>query len=426
MLTATHFDTEPGFDYVTIGSDRYYGSNGPSNVAVAAGSTFSWRADHSVTNTGWVICFHAPMEFCKVDTQSTIPGGSSAQPFDALPAAKFSFPITVAVIQQLDADSDAVSMRAFGYQQLARTSWSEVIVWISPISLPTHAGSMGADAVTFWGEFEQVVDLQTIRKQSGTTACARDYLKTLPAMFVDHTVSAAADEVEKDFPTKFPTMLVEKFLGETVAFDVTVVPHTGNDFVNKVVMLADIIGWAVSIVSPTAFAAKWQNGRARPEEVAWAVHCETAPDGVHIVDAFATVESKIQALGLTDAYDFTAYEFGSPKHPSWPAMHSAATSASLYLAVLLDLTADQLEEARSLDCAVASFRTLAGVHYESDNMAGLSIGQEVIRRELPGYLEERYGSDPNVVTDKIDRVIGAHDWRYASSCFKPRASWPSL
>ena len=99
-------------------------------------------------------------------------------------------------------------------------------------------------------------------------------------------------------------------------------------------------------------------------------------------------------------------------------MHSAASTASLYLAVLLDLTDAQLAEARGLDCAVASFRTLAGVHYETDNMAGLSIGQEVIRRELPGYLAERYGSDPAAVTAKINSVIAAHDWRTAASCFK--------
>jgi len=99
-------------------------------------------------------------------------------------------------------------------------------------------------------------------------------------------------------------------------------------------------------------------------------------------------------------------------------MHSAASSASLYLAVLLDLSDDQLAEAQHLDCAVASFRTLAGVHYESDNIAGLSIGQEAIRRELPVFLQERYGSDPAAVTAKINSVIAAHDWRTAASCFK--------
>ena len=103
-------------------------------------------------------------------------------------------------------------------------------------------------------------------------------------------------------------------------------------------------------------------------------------------------------------------------------MHSAASSASLYLAVLLDLTDAQLKEAQGLDCAVASFRTLAGVHYETDNMAGLSIGQEVIRRELPGYLQANYGSDPDVVAARINSVIAAHDWRKAPSCFKTPTS----
>ena len=98
-------------------------------------------------------------------------------------------------------------------------------------------------------------------------------------------------------------------------------------------------------------------------------------------------------------------------------MHSAASSASLYLAVLLDLTDTQLQEAQGLDCAVASFRTFAGVHYESDNMAGLALGQEVIRRELPGFLQEHYGSNPDAVTAKINSVIATHDWRSSPSCF---------
>ena len=97
-------------------------------------------------------------------------------------------------------------------------------------------------------------------------------------------------------------MLVEKFLGENVKFDASIVPHTGNDFVNKVVMLANVIGWAVSVVSPYAFAAKWQNGRARPEEVAWAVHSGDA----RVASAPAAVVSGIQALDLTNGFSFTA------------------------------------------------------------------------------------------------------------------------
>lgn len=55
-LTATQFDTERNFDYVTIGGARYEGTAGPDGVAVAAGSTFTWRSDGSVTNAGWTIC----------------------------------------------------------------------------------------------------------------------------------------------------------------------------------------------------------------------------------------------------------------------------------------------------------------------------------------------------------------------------------
>ena len=48
-------------DDVTIGSTRYCGSLGPNGVAVAAGSTFSWRSDGSVIGAGWTICAQRPM-----------------------------------------------------------------------------------------------------------------------------------------------------------------------------------------------------------------------------------------------------------------------------------------------------------------------------------------------------------------------------
>ena len=55
-LTATQFDTEVGWDYVTIAGTRYQGSTGPNGVPVAAGSNFTWHSDQSVTNAGWTIC----------------------------------------------------------------------------------------------------------------------------------------------------------------------------------------------------------------------------------------------------------------------------------------------------------------------------------------------------------------------------------
>ena len=88
-------------------------------------------------------------------------------------------------------------------------------------------------------------------------------------------------------------------------------------------------------------------------------------------------------------------------------MHSAASSASLYLAVLLDLIPEQIAETRKLDYAVASFRSLASVHYESDNRAGLALGQEVIAQQLPEVLK-RFGADPDKVRAKIKKV--RQDW----------------
>ena len=41
------------WDYITIGD---MGSNGPSNVQMAAGAQMTWFADGSVTNGGWIIC----------------------------------------------------------------------------------------------------------------------------------------------------------------------------------------------------------------------------------------------------------------------------------------------------------------------------------------------------------------------------------
>lgn len=60
-LTATQFETESGYDYVTIGETQYQGRTGPSSVAVAAGSTFSWRSDGSGTYSGWTICLASKM-----------------------------------------------------------------------------------------------------------------------------------------------------------------------------------------------------------------------------------------------------------------------------------------------------------------------------------------------------------------------------
>ena len=89
-------------------------------------------------------------------------------------------------------------------------------------------------------------------------------------------------------------------------------------------------------------------------------------------------------------------------------MHSAASSASFWLAVILDLTDEQYCEALRVDYAVAFARTCAGVHYPTDNISGLNLGQAIVADLLPGHLEKVYGSDPEKVKAKIERL--RFDW----------------
>jgi hypothetical protein len=319
-----------------------------------------------------------------------------------------AYPATQTILNAA-ANSNAVSVRLFDDYQLNGTTWSELKTMIEPLPQPTQPESLG-----FWDEFDQITKLQVSRR-AGEMAASK---MALPSMFSNFTMEQGAAAVESDFPTKFPTELVEQFLAEGVEFDSSIIPHaTADDFVNKQVMLGRIIGWAVATVSPFAFGAKWHEGRARPEEVA----CAVAENSSTVSSAPTYVTDAVNALGLTaqGCTDYTAYTNGAPKHPSWPAMHSAASSASVFLAVVLNLTASQLAEAIHLDCAVATFRSFAGVHYESDNMAGLAIGQEVLRRELPQMLHEKYGSNISAVESKLEQVIAAHDWRTASSCLNP-------
>ena len=125
-----------------------------------------------------------------------------------------------------------------------------------------------------------------------------------------------------------------------------------------------------SAVAPINFAAKWHVGQLRPEEMAWKIASgEIAQENVP-----PDVYDMVKSMNLSKATDFTQYPEGSPKHPSWPAMHSAASSMSLWLPVIANLTEEQYCQVLLTDYAVSFARTVAGVHYRSDNMAGLEHG----------------------------------------------------
>jgi len=129
------------------------------------------------------------------------------------------------------------------------------------------------------------------------------------------------------------------------------------------------------------------------------------------------VVADIKNLGLSKQSNFTAYPEGSPLHPSWPAMHSAGSSASMWLPVVLNLTKKQLCEAMLLDYAVAFGRTVAGVHYYDDNMAGLKLGQGILSKKLPDHLANRFGSNKENVEKKIEQVrFDWDDFDYVNGC----------
>ena len=61
-----------------------------------------------------------------------------------------------------------------------------------------------------------------------------------------------------------------------------------------------------------------------------------------------------------------------------------------------------------LDYSIAYARTVAGVHYASDNIAGLMVGQEILAQKLPGYLNNEYGADFTLVKRAVEAA--KYDW----------------
>jgi membrane-associated phospholipid phosphatase len=209
------------------------------------------------------------------------------------------------------------------------------------------------------------------------------------------------------YPGAVPVEFIKSLMANKVKVDNSTIPMRCHvEFLRGIVMLAELNTWAWGIVGPHNFGLKYYTGRARPEEIAFLISERnlTAHDGVP-ADLLVAIPRK----SLKKMEDFTAYPEGSPMHPSWPAMHSAVSSASLWLAVVLNLTPEQWCQAKLVDYGVAYARTIAGVHFPSDNIAGLNLGQEVVASKLPGHLAIRYGSDPTVIRQKIANL--RFDWR---------------
>jgi hypothetical protein len=174
------------------------------------------------------------------------------------------------------------------------------------------------------------------------------------------------------------------------------------------------------MIGPTNFSAKYFAGRARPEEVAWAITCShegfgntAGCDTVFQFELPSTVPNDIvqaiAGINLKIMEDFCQNSEGAPPHPSWPAMHSTSSNISLWLDVVSKLTPEQALKAKKTDLAVAMGRTVAGVHYKDDNAAALAMGQDIVARELPHYLASKDGADPLKVKAKVESL--RFDWR---------------
>ena len=63
-------------------------------------------------------------------------------------------------------------------------------------------------------------------------------------------------------------------------------------------------------------------------------------------------------------------------------MHSAGSTVSYWLPAIAQITGEDYCEALRVDYAVSYGRTVARVHYQLDNLAGLNIGQRLVRAQF--------------------------------------------
>jgi len=261
----------------------------------------------------------------------------------------------------------------------------------------------------YWDEFYHVIRIQ-IQRRNGIEPIQ---IMPLPDLWLDYTIDDVAEAVHDEYPGKYHAEYVQQEL-KNFNVDYDIIPYVCEvEFIRGIVMLSDLINWSIARVAQPNFGLKYHVGRARPEEVAWKISQRLLKEG-----PTPSIVVDIYDMNLTDAASFTAYPEGSPTHPSWPAMHSAGAAASLWMAVILDLTDEQWCQIKLTDYAVSYARVVAGVHYENDSLAGLMLGQEIMAKRLPNYLHGMYGSSITNVTAKINEK--RFDWNrfLESDCAK--------
>jgi len=251
--------------------------------------------------------------------------------------------------------------------------------------LPKHPEDQG-----FWKEFEDVVDAVGLAKTKSR------YTNAIASCFENigiKTADRAAKLVSSDWPSDLIQIIAKDVLKQEGTKFREILP---GPFVDKVVLLDRLFGELAHVVAANSGAAKWGNELARPQEIAWLIANEKLKAPPLIIAKLRELEDfeKLTQGSLeTHSRWFTLQGIGAPPHCSWIAMHSSAVEASCYaLRVMVEMT-----EATLSDCILAvnnvgGFRTLLGVHYEQDNIAGYWLGQETAKRYLPDFFRS-FGAD---------------------------------
>jgi hypothetical protein len=278
------------------------------------------------------------------------------------------------------------------FEKCYKCNWSVKRLIEMAGGLPFHPSKSSSSP--YWKELLHVVRIQKLRRKGVDPKT----IMPLPMAWKNYSIADVAEAVHDEFLGIYHIEMITKWRKEkAITMDREIVPFVSAiDFLRGVVLLGEMIMWAVTTVGPYNFALKWHTGLARPEEVAFQI----ASRNITIGPPPRLVRA-IQSMNLEKATQFTAYPEGSPTHPSWPAMHSASCSASLWMPVVMKLTPQQLCQVQLTDYAIAYARTVAGVHYPIDNISGLKLGQEIVARLLPEYLHKRYGSSKSQVRKKI-------------------------
>jgi len=278
----------------------------------------------------------------------------------------------------------------------------------------------------FLKELHEVVKLQIARREGQDPAMFYRFPDVMTEGRVDYmrnigdadNYELSLEDIANAVKNEYPVSIQQTFL-RGMFQDLPAILNLGQpfrsarDFIGMQVRIARINAWSFEVVAPVNFMLKWNYGMSRPEEVAWLIANNRIRDDLASTEVGPALVSDIMSMHLTSRKDFTAYrgenDNGCPTHPSFPAMHSAGSTLSMWLPALFKLTPEDYEQVLLVDHAVAVARTVAGVHYPQDNIAGLNIGQRIIREQLPSFVAREYGYDATLVKERLDRL--SFDWK---------------